>query len=127
MKPQWWQAILLVGAGGFIGAVARWMLATWVDQFNSSKFPWGIFAVNALGCLLIGLAVGVLNHAGWRFVIVTGFLGSLTTFSTFSYDTLNLIRDGRMALALTNVGLSIVVGLFAVWVGYTIAGVFRSS
>lgn len=131
MKPQWWQAILLVGAGGFAGAVARSLLATWIEHFNASKFPLGIFVVNALGCLLIGLAFGVLDtkelHAEWRLVIITGFLGSLTTFSTFGNDTLLLMQQGRMALALTNIGLSVAVGLLAVWAGYAIAGAIRSS
>ncbi|MEM7013032.1 MAG: fluoride efflux transporter CrcB [Verrucomicrobiota bacterium] len=130
MKPQLWQAILLVGAGGFVGAVARMLLATFVDRFHETEFPWGIFAANALGCLIIGAAFGVLDqldppHPEWRLVLITGFLGSLTTFSTFSNDTLNLIRKGQLGLGLANIALSVIVGLFAVWVGYTIASAAR--
>ena len=132
MKPQWWQAILLVGAGGFVGAVARMLLAAFVDRFHESGFPWGIFAANALGCLIIGAAFGVLDqlesmHAEWRLVLITGFLGSLTTFSTFSNDTLNLMRKGQLGLGLTNIALSVIIGLAAVWVGYTIAGAVRRA
>ena len=130
MKPLWWQAILLVGAGGFVGAVTRSLLATFVDRFHSTGFPWGILAVNAVGCLLIGIAFGVLEqletlHAEWRLVLITGFLGSLTTFSTFGNDTLNLMRKGQIGLGLANIGVSVVIGLLAVWAGYAIAGVVR--
>jgi len=98
-----------------------------VQQLSGSlNFPYGTLAVNVIGCLLIGFLSqlvemrGVLN-AEARLLIMTGLLGGFTTFSTWSNETMTLLRDGQVGLALVNVGGSVALGLLAVWAGYTAA------
>ncbi|MCA9079553.1 MAG: fluoride efflux transporter CrcB [Planctomycetaceae bacterium] len=109
-----------VGCGGFVGAIARYALSTWVVR----KFPAGTLVVNLVGCLLIGLLMALCVKAKWpgdgtfahRFLIA-GFLGSLTTFSTFSYQTVELAHRGQYKLAVLNIVLNLVCGLIAVLLG----------
>ena len=127
------KALLLVGLGGFLGAIARWQLGGWIDRLGAGgsdedavKFPLGIFVVNGVGCLLIGLLFGWFStregfNDSWRMFAAVGFLGAFTTFSTFSHNTLTLIHDGQANLAFANILGSIVVGMLAVWAGYSIA------
>lgn len=129
------KALLLVGLGGFLGAVARWQLGGWIDRIGAkeggasaaaTKFPLGIFVVNGLGCLLMGLLFGWFSTRegfsdSWRQFAAVGFLGAFTTFSTFSHNTLTLFHDGQANLAFANILGSVVVGMLAVWVGYSIA------
>lgn len=110
--------------GGSLGAVSRWGVQQWVDgRFGTgSPFPWGILVVNLAGCFLFGWLFGFLENRTWgteamRLAIFTGYLGSFTTFSTFSWNTLELLRSGAIGLALANVGASVILGLFAVWLG----------
>ncbi|MEM1295495.1 MAG: fluoride efflux transporter CrcB [Verrucomicrobiota bacterium] len=124
--------ILCIGIGGFIGAICRHFLAGAVDRWQTlSGFPWGIFVANIVGCLLIGVFLGYSLHIKTvseeaRLLFVTGFLGSLTTFSTFSLQTLELFRNDQTGLALANIGASVVVGLLAVWLGFGLMSWFRS-
>ncbi|MFI5400754.1 MAG: fluoride efflux transporter CrcB [SAR324 cluster bacterium] len=88
---------LIVTVGGGIGALARYVLSTWVHTLTGAAFPWGTLAVNALGSFIIGLVMVLsLERAAIspevRLLLTTGFCGGLTTFSTFSYETLSLIR-----------------------------------
>ena len=127
------KALLLVGLGGFLGAVARWQLGGWIDRLGTSgdsegavKFPLGIFVVNGIGCLMIGLLFGWFTSRdgfsdSWRMFAAVGFLGAFTTFSTFSHNTLTLFHDGQANLAFANILGSVVVGMLAVWAGYSIA------
>jgi fluoride exporter len=119
--------IIWVGAGGFLGSVLRYFVSGAVQQLSGSlNFPYGTLAVNVIGCLLIGFLSqlvemrGVLN-AEARLLIMTGLLGGFTTFSTWSNETMTLLRDGQVGLALVNVGGSVALGLLAVWAGYTAA------
>lgn len=119
--------ILLVGAGGFIGAVLRYTVSGYVQQATKSVgFPYGTLAVNVIGCFVIGFLAqlaesrGVFNSESRLFVFV-GILGGFTTFSSFGNETLNLARDSQMISALANVGLSVMIGLFAVWLGRTVS------
>jgi len=118
---------LCVGVGGFVGAVSRHYLSTTIDRWQShSNFPWGILCANVIGCLIIGLLFGVTEHVRLlseelRLFLITGFLGSLTTFSTFGYNTFDLLRKGQMLTGLSNIGLSVLLGLTAVWLGYQVA------
>ncbi len=115
--------VVLVGAGGMIGAVSRYLVGGWVhDLLGDPSFPYGTLTVNVLGCLLIGLLVGLaetrqLLGAETRAFLLIGLLGGFTTFSAFGLETVNLVRDGELIGAFSNVGLQVVVGLAAVWVG----------
>ena len=115
--------LLFVGLGGFIGASLRYATGLFVGRFvPEAQFPYGTFVVNVLGCLLIGFLAGftdsrlILNDTSRAFVF-TGMLGAFTTFSTFSYETLGLFQNGQTSPALTNLGLQIILGLLAVWLG----------
>ena len=116
--------ILLVGIGGFIGAVMRYLVTDWVqDIFRAFSLPYGTITVNITGCLLIGLLAGLSENRNLlgpetRALLLIGVLGGFTTFSTFSYETLELLRAGESMAAFSNVGLQVCLGLAAVWVGY---------
>ena len=115
--------LLFVGLGGFIGAAMRYATGLLVGRFAAeTQFPYSTFIVNMLGCLLIGFLAGftdsreLLNDTSRAFVF-TGMLGAFTTFSTFSYETMGLFQNGQTSPALANLGLQIILGLLAVWVG----------
>ncbi len=119
--------LLLVGAGGFLGSVLRYLASGAVQSAaRYVHFPWGTLAVNAAGCLLIGLLTGLAETRGLfsleqRLFLITGFLGGFTTFSAFGYETYFLVRVGETALAALNVCGQIVLGLAAVWAGHLLA------
>lgn len=120
--------ILIIGAGSFIGGVARYLLGQWVQAKAAATFPYGTLAVNVLGCLAIGLVLGwsVRNSppVEWRFFLATGFCGGFTTFSTFSNETLALLREGQTAAASAYVVASLALGLLATWVGISVFRLF---
>lgn len=119
--------LLIVGAGGFFGAIFRYSLAGWFQQFAGSFwFPSGTLSVNVIGCFLIGLLGGWadnlgLMQSGTRLFFLVGFLGSFTTFSTFGYETLAFLRDREILLALFNVGMHLIAGFIAVFIGYQLS------
>ena len=119
--------ILLVGVGGFFGAVMRYVVTNWVqDFFHVLSLPYGTLTVNLLGCLIIGLLGGLsesrnlLNQEA-RALLFIGVLGGFTTFSTFGDETVQLLRDGQSLAAFSNIGLQVCMGLVAVWIGYSIS------
>lgn len=116
---------LLVIVGGAVGAPLRYLADRAVQVRHDSVFPWGTFSVNAVGSLLLGLVTGaaVSGVAGRGAVALlgTGLCGALTTYSTFSYETLRLAERGRRFLAVANVGASLLVGLGAVFTGLALA------
>jgi CrcB protein len=119
--------VLWVGAGGFIGAALRYLVSGAIQEWSGSiVFPYGTFAVNVIGCFVIGFLSQMVAMRGilsveMRLLVLTGTLGGFTTFSTFSNETYNLLRDGQFSLALANVGGQVVLGLGAVWLGYGLA------
>lgn len=119
---------LLVAVGGLIGSVGRYWLAGIVQRLNGTEFPIGTLAVNVLGSFIVGLVLalsldrGLLN-ADLRIFLAVGFCGGFTTMSTFSYETVSLLRDGSTVLALANMGGTVVVCLAAVWLGDLVARV----
>jgi len=114
---------LLVGCGGFIGSIARYLVGGAVHRaVGGPVFPYGTAFINVTGCLLIGLLAGLDEARGilspeTRVFLLIGVLGGYTTFSTFGYETWQLLRDGEMLAGGGNVALQIVAGLFGVWAG----------
>ncbi|GAA2800039.1 fluoride efflux transporter CrcB [Streptomyces showdoensis] len=107
---------LLVVLGAAVGAPLRYLTDRAVQARHDSVFPWGTFAVNVVGSLVLGLLTGVAStRAG--LLLGTGLCGALTTYSTFSYETLKLYESGARAYAVANVLGSIAAGLGAVWLG----------
>lgn len=121
--------IFLVGIGGFIGSVFRFLLSGFVHRMvPMAEFPVGTLAVNVLGCLLIGVLNGVAETRQvmgpeLRLFLMIGLLGGFTTFSTFGYETLALIRDADLVQAMGNVTVQVFFGLIAVWLGDTLGRV----
>ena len=119
--------ILLVGFGGFIGSVMRYLASGYVQQTTKSvDFPYGTLAVNVIGCFVIGFLAQLAEGRGVftsesRLFVFTGILGGFTTFSSFGNETINLVRDSQMMNAFANVGANLVIGLFAVWLGRTVS------
>src|SRR5262245_1686303 len=108
---------LVVGLGGFIGANARYIVGQWAGQKWGTQFPYGTFIINITGSFILGLfATLMLRFAwndNWRLLIAIGFVGAYTTFSTFEYETLELIAQGTWARAGMNILGSVVFGLAA--------------
>ncbi len=119
--------VILVGAGGFLGSVARYLGGLWIrSMLGDSWIPFGTLTVNVVGCLLIGLIAGLAGSRqflgeGTRALIFIGLLGGFTTFSAFGYETVVMVRDGHMLAAAANVGLQISLGLTAVWIGFAVS------
>jgi len=117
--------LLVIAAGGAFGAVSRYLASGWVQGLGGEFFPWGTLAVNVAGCLALGFAVVWLQSsiasAELRGFVTIGFMGSFTTFSTFSYETLEMLRDGEWLRAGGYLAGSVVVGLLAVFVGSMVA------
>lgn len=117
------KAILLVGIGGFAGAVARYLIGGAVLHMSiQERFPYSTFVVNVLGCLAIGMLAGVaekqhLLSPDARLLLITGLLGGFTTFSAFGLDAVHLIRRGELWIATLYAGGSVVAGIAAVWLG----------
>lgn len=112
----------MVGIGGFVGAIARFMLGSYIANRMGSRFPYGTFVINMSGSFLIGLILTMLTQRtamspNWRYLIPIGFIGAYTTFSTFEYETLRTVQDGQMLIAMANIVLSVIVGFVAVWLG----------
>jgi len=120
--------MLLVGAGGGIGSILRYLCQKWIYQLYPSIFPWGTFLVNIAGCFLIGVFFAALEKttviAGdWRLFIMTGICGGYTTFSAFAFENMNLIRSGNIMYTLLYSIGSVVLGILAVFAG---VGLMRS-
>ena len=116
------QNLLAVGLGGFLGAIARYTVGGLVDSRFNTRVPCGTLTVNLLGCLLIGAILGWVSRGEassrtTELLLVTGILGSLTTFATFGQDTVELLRQGALGPAAGNVALNVIVGLTAVALG----------
>ena len=119
--------LLWVGLGGFVGAILRFQISLWAHRWVAGPFPIGTLVVNVVGCFLIGALMTRVDHGAFspqtRVFLGAGFLGALTTFSTFGYETFDLLRDGSSGLAAASVLLNVVVGLLAVWLGVSVASV----
>jgi fluoride exporter len=115
-----------VAVGGAAGAVMRWLMASGVQKMAGGAFPWGTFAVNALGSLLLGfLFVWLIERstAGelLRLAVTVGFLGAFTTFSTYSLESIRLLQEGALGMAAANVMGQVIVCLMLTWIGVQLA------
>ena len=119
--------VLVVGAGGFVGASARWLLAGAVHRVAPAVvFPLGTLVVNTVGCLAIGLVGGLMEvrHVlgpNERLFLLIGVLGGFTTFSTFAWETLGLAEPAQFGKAALNVIAQVTLGLGAAWIGLQVA------
>ncbi len=115
--------VLLVGIGGFIGSCARYLLGQFVQSTTKlALFPIGTLTVNLLGCFIIGLVVYLIeSHVyvseSFKPIVVIGFLGGFTTFSSFGFETIDLIQSGHTFIALCNISLNVILGLLFVVLG----------
>ena len=117
-------AVLAIGIGAMLGALARWQLGLWLNPASLSEglLPWGTLAANLIGGYLIGVCVGVFQQwpdldPMWRLTLITGFLGALTTFSSFSSEVVQMLLQGRWALALGTSTLHLLGSLGLTWLG----------
>lgn len=113
---------LAVAAGGALGALSRYWLLLWVTALGATRFPWGTLLVNVLGSCAIGVLYVLISEKlvlteHWRALLVVGYLGAFTTFSTFSMDALLLLQDGRVLPAAAYVGGSVLLCLTGAWLG----------
>lgn len=118
--------IFSIGIGGFFGAITRYLLTKKVEDFFLGTFPYGTLFVNLLGCFLLGLIFTItlekqIISPNMRVAVTTGFLGALTTFSTFSLETITLFREESYYLGFCNILVSLIPGLIMVWLGITVA------
>ena len=114
-------AVLAIGVGAALGAVLRWLLGLWLNALVPTLPP-GTLAANVIGGYLVGVAVVYFTHSGhlpaeWRLFVITGFLGGLTTFSTFSAEVMRLLTDGRLGWALAAMAAHLAGSLLATWAG----------
>jgi len=110
-----------VGVGAAVGALARWQLGLWLSQ-PGALMPWGTLAANLVGGLLVGVAVGALElrpelNPLWRLLLITGFLGGLTTFSTFSAEVVGFLVQDKLVVALVTTMAHVAGSLLMTWVG----------
>ena len=122
------QLVLIIALFGALGCLTRYFLSGWVYTIFGRTFPSGTFAVNIVGAFLIGLIMefsmrSTLISPALRIGLTIGFLGGLTTFSTFSYETFRLLEDGELLIALANVLVSVVICLLFTWLGILAAKV----
>jgi len=115
--------------GACVGALSRWQLGLWLNPTSSGLLPWGTLAANLIGGYLVGLCVGVFQQLPeldpiWRLALVTGFLGALTTFSSFSAEVVALLQQGRFALAAGNAALHLFGSLALTWLGLKTAALW---
>ncbi len=123
------KSILLVGIGGAAGSVLRYLTQVLVSRYFAGAFPLATFTANMLGCLIIGILLGVLERnevadSSMKLLLVTGFCGGYTTFSAFAADNLQLMQSGNSLTALLNMGASLLISLIAVWLGLTLVKLF---
>jgi fluoride exporter len=120
-----WTKVIVLSAGGAVGVNARYWLGVWMNKWASPQFPWATFTINVSGSFLIGVLTIALTqwlpHQNLRLLVITGFLGGYTTFSTFEYDSAMLWERGETRLVAVNIVGSVVAGFVAVLFGIALA------
>lgn len=117
----------MVLLGGAVGSLARYVVGTAIMSRVGGRFPVGTVFINITGSFLIGFIMTLLNerlnpHPNWRLLLVVGVLGGYTTFSSYEWETLGLVRDGSRWLGLLNGAGSLLLGYIAVWLGAAVVG-----
>jgi CrcB protein len=117
-------SVIAICIGACLGALSRWQLGLWLnpDANSDSIFPWGTLAANLVGGYLIGVCVGLFQNfpqldPAWRLLLVPGFLGALTTFSTFSAEVVGMLQQGRLLLALGTASVHLMGSLVLTYFG----------
>jgi CrcB protein len=118
--------VLSIAICGAMGCLSRYFISSWVYQVFGKNFPYGTFAVNILGAFILGLLMefglrSTLIPPTLRIGLTVGFMGGLTTFSTFSYETFRLLEDGEFLIASTNIVVSVIICLLFTWLGIVTA------
>ncbi len=119
------RALILVGIGGGAGSVLRYLTTLLVSKYYHSIFPLATLAANVLGCLLIGSLIGVfekqqISNPDFKYLFITGFCGGYTTFSAFAFENFRLFQSDNYTTAFLYIGLSVLAGLLAIWIGLTL-------
>lgn len=120
------QKYLLVALGGALGSVARFWVGGTVASRLGTRFPYGTFVINVTACLIIGFSLEYLGERveltpAWRYLIPIGFVGAYSTFSTFEWEIFSNLQLGAFLISGLYLGLSVILGLAAVWLGIVIA------
>ena len=118
--------ILLIGLGGGLGSIGRYLCQKWFMDHHPHAYPWGTFTVNIVGCFVIGLLWGISfksfgDNESWKLFLMTGICGGFTTFSAFTLEGIGLIKEERAGTFLLYVGGSVLVGLLATYAGMKIS------
>lgn len=118
--------VLVVFGGAGLGGLARYLAGTWIMQKYAGRFPLGTFVINVTGSFLIGVLMTLFTerfepHPNWRLFLIVGVLGGYTTFSSFEYETYQVMRDGAHWMGLFYVAASVILGYFGVWLGAVLA------
>ena len=117
---------LFVALGGGLGSALRYLIATGIHKYNPAFYPYGTFAVNIAGCFLIGLLMGAVKaekliQPDLQLLLIAGFCGGFTTFSTFAFEGQDLLNQGKIFGVILYTGLSVVVGLTLAYFGYRLS------
>lgn len=120
--------ILAIGLGSFIGGTLRYLISLFMKEKLLSSFPYGTLSVNIIGCFLIGIIFSLTEKNNipsiWSLFLMSGILGGFTTFSAFSIETVNLLRDGQLIQATTYIVASVLLGILATYTGLMIHRLF---
>jgi fluoride exporter len=124
-----WVKLTLIALAGAVGTLARFWLQGFVQRLTGGGFPWGTFAVNVLGCFLFGVVWSMAEErlvisGETRLIILTGFMGAFTTFSTFAFETGEQLRESQWLYAAGNVGGQVVLGVLALFLGMALGRQF---
>ncbi len=117
-----WRTLILIAIGGGIGSILRYLTSVTATKYFPGLFPWGTLIVNVLGCFVIGILIGLFDrqqmpNQDFKYLLITGFCGGFTTFSTFAAENINLFQSGNYLAAFSYTALSVIICLAATWCG----------